>query len=327
MRLVLLNDKQLGKILANTIYSKGGVIFIKAGVMLTENIIERLKQIGVITAYIEDDNTEIILEEVIESNAKINILENIKKLFQTIKKTKWIDESQVNEIRKSILNKINISENSFYINNYLNNDELSELALHTLEVIIYTIKISSYRQFLSNKIETIMTSALLHDIGKLFDNSGKPHNQIAYELIKSNTHFGSTVFIPVLHLHERVDGKGYFGINADKLYENSQILHIANNYSNFSKSALMPYEVIEYISSDALDRFDQQIFKDSINAFYSYPNGVNVVLNDGTQGIVFKQNKGFPSRPVISIGIGNNKRNIDLTQNLTTFIQKVDLSV
>lgn len=327
MRLTLLNDKQIGKTLATSIYTHGGVIFVKKGATITSRVLERLKGIGVVTAYIEDGNDDIVLQEVLESKIKIEILESIKKLFQNISKTKIIDKEQVNSIINKFLEKLDVSENSVYLNNWKNNDELTGLALHTLEVMIYVAKIAVHREFLANKIESIVTSALLHDIGRIFEDE-KPHYEVSYELVKNSNVFGATIYIPILHQFERVDGNGPLSITRDKIYENSQILHIANDYANLNTSDLMAYEVIEKLSADALEKFDSEIFKDSINAFYSYPSGVGVILNDGRYGIVSRQNKGFPSRPVVNVvsTLNSKRESIDLTQNLTTFIEKVDLS-
>lgn len=327
MRLVLLNEKQLGKTLANPIYTQGGTVFVKDGVKITERVLERLLGIGAATAYVEDNNKDIVLQEVIESHLKMEIIDKIKKLFESIKKTKSIDKDMLGNIIKSILENIDVSENSVYYNNCVDNDELSQLAIHTLEVAIYCVKIATHREFLAARIETILTSSLLHDIGKLFENNTKPHNEVSYDIIKESNMFGATVYIPVLHQFERIDGGGPLGIKGDKVYENSQILHISNDYTNFVESGLMPYEAIEKLSADALNKFDSNVFRDSINAFYSYPNGVGVVLNNGKTGIVSKQNKGFPSRPVVSVDSTSEREEIDLTQHLTVFIEKVDLSM
>lgn len=326
MRLILLNEKQLGKVLANSVYTKEGVIFIKSGVTITERVLERLASIGVATAYIEDDNKDIVLQEVIESQLKMSILDKIKKLFISIKKSKLVNKEEVDEIIKLILENIDVSENSVYFNNCIDNNELSVLALHTLEVSIYCVKIATYRNFSAERIETILTSSLLHDIGKLFDDNSKPHNEVAYEMIKLNNSFGATVYVPVLHQFERVDGQGPCGVKGDKVYENSQILHIANDYANLIEAGLMAYEAIEKITSDALNKFDSTVFKDSINAFYCYPNGMGVILNNGKKAVVLRQNKGFPSRPTVSVAFPNGRKDINLTQELTTFIEKVDLN-
>lgn len=325
MKLTLLNEKQIGKTLATSIYTRGGVIFVKKGATITDRVLERLKSIGVATAYIEDDNDDIVLQEVLDGKIKIEILEKIKKLFDNIKKTKIIDKDEVSAIINKFLEKIDVSENSVYFNNCMDNDEMSDLALHTLEVMIYVVKIAVHREFPASRIETIATSALFHDIGRIFDDP-RPHYEVSYDLVKSSNLFGATVFIPIYHQFERIDGDGPLGISGDKVYENSQILHIANDYANLNNAGLMAYEVIEKLSLDALNKFDSQIFKDSINAFYSYPSGIGVVLNDGRYGIVSKQNKGFPSRPVISVMTGSKRESIDLTQKLTIFIEKVDLS-
>ncbi len=324
MRLVFLNEKQIGKILANPIYTTSGMIFIREGNVITANILDKLRKIGVLTVYIED-STGITLQEVIDSQIKIEIINEIKNFLEKIKKYRTIDNKQLSFIKQKIIDNIDISENSVSIDNYVSitKDNLSELALHLLDVIIYVIKIATARQIPAIKIDTLISSALLHDIGKLFEQSEKTHYEYAYELIKLNHNFGPTIFIPILHLHERIDSKGPLNVPGNKLLENSQILHIANNYSNLLKENSIPYQVIEKLSLDALQKFDRVIFKDSINAFYSYPNGIEVILNDGRQGIVFKQNKGFPTRPTIFLPSSTTL--INLTEHLTIFIQKVNL--
>ncbi|MEZ0536419.1 hypothetical protein ACAG39_04095 [Caldicellulosiruptoraceae bacterium PP1] len=55
MRLALLNDKVIGKKLGMPIFSSEGIIILSQGTVLTERIIERLRQIGVGTVYIDNE--------------------------------------------------------------------------------------------------------------------------------------------------------------------------------------------------------------------------------------------------------------------------------
>lgn len=328
MKLVVVNEKLIGKVLSNPIYTENGVLFLNKGNKISDKVIVQLKRMGVITIYIDDGNDEITLQEVLPTPIKLQIMQLLKETFKEIKDQKYVDHTKVTTIVKDIIENVNLFENAALISNLVPYDEVSKLAMHSLDVTIITIIIGIKKRFEMIKLIKLGMAALLHDIGKLFPNSGE-HTKMGQEIVKRNHVFSSTTYMAIYYLYEREDGSGPRGVRGEKLHEYVKILSVCNEYiKNISgEKAMLPHEAIEKITAQAITKFDKEIFRDFIDSIYCYPNGLEVKLNNGLSGIVVMQNKGATTRPIIAIHENDSYYFCNLIDegNLTLFIDEVIL--
>jgi HD-GYP domain-containing protein (c-di-GMP phosphodiesterase class II) len=326
MRLALATNILIGETLANPIYTEYGMMFINKGNKINETILSRLKKMGITTIYIEDGNDDITLQEVLPTPSKLKLIISLKELFEEVKKKDYIDERKTYEILHGIMENLNLSENAALINNLVPNDDLSKLAMHSLNVTILTLMVCIHKKYDDMKLLKIGEAALLHDIGKLYIND-KAHVVKARDLIKRNPSFMSTTYMAIYNLYERVDGAGQFKVPADKIHEFSKILSICNEYINYidSDDPLLPHIAIEKIMADVGTKFDQAIYSDFTQSLYCYPNGLQIKLNNGQKGIVVMQNSGFTLRPILGLYSDDGLKfcNLVENQNLTLFIDEV----
>lgn len=328
MKLVLANDNLVGEVLANPIYTENGMMFVNKGNKISKTVISRLKKMGITTIYVEDDNDEINLQEVLPTPFKLLSLKLLKEVFAEIKNKDYINESKVFDIVQDIMKNINLSENAALVNNLAPNDDLSKLAMHSLNVTILTLMVCIHKRFDDKKLLKIGVAALLHDIGKLYVD-GNEHVIRGRDLIKKNSAFTSTTFMAVYYLYEREDGSGPFGILGEKIHEFTKILSICNEYINSinGDELMLPHVAMEKISAEAVSKFDKDIYADFAQSLYCYPNGLQVNLNNGQEGIVVMQNSGFTTRPILGIKTNEGYKFCNLVEpeNLTLFIEKVML--
>lgn len=326
MKLILINDNLIGEVLANPIYTENGVMFLNKGSKITENVISRLKRMGIITVYIEDGNDEINLQDVLPTPIKLQAIKSLKQVFDEIKKKEYVNEIKVSEIVRQIMSNISLSENATIISNLVPNDEVSKLALHSLDVTILTIMVGIRKKYDETKLMKLGMAALLHDIGKLFI-SNKDHVKKAQELLKRNPSIMTTTYMAVYYMYEREDGSGLFGASAEKVHEFAKILGICNEYINNTsgQKAMLPHVAIEKITAEAVSKFDQGIYKNFVESVYCYPNGLQVRLNNGQNAVVVMQNNGFTTRPILAVKIDDGYKFCNLVEldNLTLFIEEV----
>ncbi|MDS0525990.1 HD domain-containing protein [Clostridium sp. SHJSY1] len=329
MKLVLANDKLVGEVLANPIYTESGMLFLNKGNKISDNVIKRLKKMGVATLYIEDGNDEITLQEALPAPIKLKTIKALKALFEEIRKKEHIDEKKVIGIINEIINNINLSENATIINNLIQNDELSQLAVHSLDVTILTLMVGSRKNYDNDKLVRLCTAALLHDIGRLFIDE-ETHVKKAYELLKRNPSIMSTTYMAVYNMYEREDGKGLFGVSGGKIHEFAKILGICNEYIDYvynskKEEAMLPHVAMERIAVDAMNRYGREIYMSFAKSVYCYPNGLQVKLNNGKIAVVTMQNKGVTTRPILVINSGDKFEFCNLIEekNLTLFIEEV----
>lgn len=327
MRLTLLNESIVGKELAVSVYLSSGMIYASEGIKITESNIKILQKVGIDTVYIKDENDDINLKEILNTPIRLEVIRELKIIYDNIKKNKTIDEKKIMSIANKIIDNLDVSENSFLLSNIGQRDEELKLVIHSINVAILSLLIAMNKNYSRDKLEKLAVGAMLHDVGKLFDE-GEKHCLLGYEFIKSQTHIPVTSYMCILHHHECEDGTGYpEKIKGDKIHEFAKIVAICNEYNNLlqSGSFALPSMAIEYITSQAGRKFNDEIFKEFINSVYCYPNGLFVKLNNGVEGVVVLQNKNFPTRPMIGVMENGKPVIYNLMENLSLFIEKVVL--
>ena len=123
-------------------------------------------------------------------------------------------------------------------------------------------------------------AALMHDVGKLdkLDRAEwvimKKHPQIGVDILEALKSFNDIV--PwILYHHERIDGKGYYGLKGRKIPLASRIIAVADTYSAITmkrsyKSERSHEEAIQIIKSVAGTQLD----KDIVDIFCSIPKSL-----------------------------------------------------
>jgi hypothetical protein len=83
------------------------------------------------------------------------------------------------------------------------------------------------------------------------------------------------------------------------------------------------YEALEVLNAESVYNIDPSILSSFIENIAVYTVGSSVQLTDGRVGIVVKNNKAYPTRPVVRIVDLETKKpieEVDLMTNLTSFI-------
>ncbi|MDF2883910.1 MAG: metal dependent phosphohydrolase [Clostridiaceae bacterium] len=326
MRLVLLNENLIGEELAIAIYLSTGMIFANEGTILSSNNIKVLKKVGIETVYIKDDNNAINLREILKTPIRLQVSHRLKIVFDNIKKNKTVDETEITNIADMIIDNLDVSENSFMLNNIGQRNDDFKLVTHSINVTILALVTGINMKYNRDKLEKLAIGAILHDVGKLFAK-GERHCREGYDLIK-NTRIPVTSYMCILRHHENEDGTGYPDkVPGNKIHEFAKVVSICDEYNNLLQCGkfALPSLAIEYITSLSGKKFSEDIFKNFIGSIYCYPNGLYVRLNDGKLGVVVYQNKDFPARPMVGIIENGIPTICNLMKNLTLFIEKVIL--
>ncbi|MGL4346313.1 MAG: HD-GYP domain-containing protein [Cellulosilyticaceae bacterium] len=319
MKLSLLNHTLAGETLALPIYNSMGICFIKEGSSLSSFIIDKLINMGCASVYLESP-TQIVLEETLPATVHFDLVKKLKDLLVESSKSRYVATDAIEQLTQLFLNHVNLSENSIFVPNPCGDDLVSQIAEHSLEVAINAARIATARQFTRDRLATLISSALLHDMGKIISDA-PDHMQLTCDILKSNPSFGATLYISILHMYETADGNGPFGLKLENIYENAQILHFANRYTKLLRQSNHPNETIEKLIAEATSKFDLGLVKIALCNLYSYPNGLVVELSSGQTGTITSQNTGLPLRPVVTLDSTQEPK--DLSAELTLFIKKV----
>lgn len=325
MRLTVLNNKVISKTLAVPIYTQFGNIYMNKGMIFTERAIDKLNKAGINLVYIDDGLNEVILEEVLETRLKIKIIAELKEVFNECKSHEMINEKKIFSIVEELTANVSVSENAFLYNNLSDLDDITKLCLHSVDVATLAIIVGYNKKYNSQQLMKLGVGALLHDVGRIFNNE-KEHTNIGYSLMKKNPAFSTTSFFIALSHHEYEDGSGYpNGLYGSRMHEFSKVVRLCNEYMNYydKQLGMLPHEIFEKLGTMVPNKFDEVIYKDFISSIYCYPNGLTVKLNNDIDAVVISQNRNFPTRPLVAFKENEEVKLCNLMNSLTIFVKEI----
>lgn len=331
MRLISLDVLQPGMVIAKTIWNEAYRPLLQKDVVVSEMIINRIKQLNIKYVYIDDKiSSGIEVHESIPVEVRMAVIKKITESFHKLKgvegkKASYILDEQSGEIGKlidglleSILNStemLTILTDSFIYDEYLYQ--------HSFQVTVYSLAIAKELGFTYNELKVIGIGAILHDVGKMQIPTSvllKPGRLTdeEYELMKQHTTFGfdilrnlHSISLLVAHCafqhHERLDGSGYpRGLMEKDIHPYAKIIAVADVFDAITsdrvyRGRMLPAEGIKLIESGSGKIFDSKVVEAFKQSVVHYPNGTIVLLSDGRRGVVAKQNTKNAALPIIRI--------------------------
>lgn len=334
-----------GMVTAEAVINKYGNVLIWENIILNDNMISHLQNIGVsyITVYNEEYSYEPngrYANDSMQFNIKYERdVDNTKQIFQDISAGRSLNVDTANQIVNSVLEKEQNNKNIIdSVMQTRNTDEYTYY--HSLNVSMLCMMMGKWLRLDDLNVKNLTQVGLLHDIGKTrvpFAVLNKPakltdvefeeikrHSQLGYELITANSEIHPEVATAVLTHHEKEDGSGYpFGITGNKLNLYSKIVTIAdifdamtaNRSYRVKDTPLKVFELMQHGSFGVLDPVVLKVFLDNITNYYV---GAKIVLNTGEMGeVVYMNNMDF-SKPVVMV----NNRYIDTLVSKNVIIEE-----
>lgn len=211
--------------------------------------------------------------------------------------------------------------------------------VHAMNVCLLSSVIGLNMGLNYNQLKDLAVGALLHDIGKVGEPSGGSatsklhHTWRGFEVIKNKREFSLLVAHTALQHHEHVDGSGIpRGILGKDIHLFAKIVSAANIYDNLinglSGNSLLPHEACEEMMAMSGTKLDRDILIEFNKSVSVYPNGTAVRLSTKETGVIVRQHRGLPGRPVIQVARGSTRFSldvieVDLAKQTTVFIEGV----
>ncbi|WP_280769418.1 HD-GYP domain-containing protein [Salipaludibacillus daqingensis] len=340
--------------LAKPIYNDLGQTLLNSGVILTDKMIDRLKNKGVSYVYIEDASTEdIYVEDTIHGKTRMKALKTIQGNFNTISnqmalgKSVDIDKlspSFSNLVKEILLEIQSKKEVISMLSEVVSYD--SYVFHHSLNVTVYAVALGQKVGLNQSELHDLGLGAMLHDLGKMgipleILNKSEELTVEEFDLIKSHASIGFdmlrksyTLSLITAHCayqhHERLDGTGYpRQLAGNDIHYFAKIIGIADVFDAVTsnrvyRQAMLPHEGLELLYSGAGSLFDEKLVDSFAKTVAIYPVGLEVRLSNGEEGVVAKINAQLPSRPVIRVLKDKDKnrceKDIDLSVELNVTI-------
>ncbi|WNO60112.1 HD-GYP domain-containing protein [Rheinheimera sp. MMS21-TC3] len=221
---------------------------------------------------------------------------------------KKIDLSLVHEVSAGISD--SITRNQDVLLFLMRIAEQSDALLqHSINCAIYIAAFARYLNLPIDKIQALITAALLHDIAKA--NFADPMQQA--------DHLSVSASLKLLHKHPQlaggislwigqhcahIDGSGYPKITALHIDPGSRMLAIVNNYEKLTSTQqgkLDPLAASRQLLQLAPKQLDETLLQQFIKCIGIYPPGSVVKLSSGKLALVLENNVKKPLLPKVKL--------------------------
>lgn len=350
MRLVDLDFVREGEILGKPIYSSEGKILLGEGIVLTEEYLNRLREMEISSVYISDDRfADVEIKDVINPLNRIEAIKVTREAIEQIKTGKNIVPVKMNKAVNNIVDDL-LSNESILVN-MVDIKSLSDYTFnHSVNVAVLSVIIGISLGYDQVQLRNLGVGALLHDIGKIkvaeeilhkkdsltpeeFEEV-KKHCEYGLDIIRENRELSILSAHIAYQHHERYDGSGYpRGLKGEEITEFSRIVSIAHVYDALMsdrpyRKRVLPHQAWEYIMTYAHTQFDGKIVPHFLKQVAPYPNGSIVQLNTKEKAVVVSQNIDCLLRPIVQVFEYQGKPvsrpfHYDLVINPTVFIEEV----
>jgi len=351
MKQVKVEELKAGDILALPIMSDGDAVLVHADVVLTAELIKKVIVLGKEAVYImdsseakeeADENHVYKVDETAENSREVvkHVLE--KHIYKHNDELKKIGE-EAERIMDSVLSEPEVITNITEIRNVS-----TDMYTHCINVCSLSTIMALRLKMSEKQVHNVSMGAILHDIGLRYINA--PYINISEEQMKEkdsaeykkHTVYGYSslqdeAWLPdvakeiILLHHERIDGSGFpFKHKGDKLKAEVKLVSLCDDFdsliSGIGNEKLKIYEAIEYIKVHTGTKYDPTIAAKLLESVAAYPVGCTVITSDGEKGIVIRQNRETPDRPVIKMTFHkdgtpyNDNVEYNLMSKLTMFI-------
>ncbi len=352
MRVVSVSSLKGEEILGRQIYDEFGRILLNVGVKLKPYYIEKIKEIGINSVYIDDDiSKNVIIEESISEKTRQMSKHAVKEMIENYCREGKADDSSVMNSVNAVIEDV-VSNKDVLINVAEISASDNNIYSHSVNVCVLSTIIGTHMGYNMLKLKDIAAGALLHDIGKIKIMNDKKlltefktkeeldtystlmHPKVGYDFLGEQYVWSAPVKVVALMHHERSDGSGYpLKLKGDEINKIAKIVSICDVFDNLisgrnGSESKTVNEVIEYLVGMSNTYFDAEMVRKFTMNIAAFPTGSGVILSSNEKGLVVKQNNSIPIRPVVKViydKTGNlllEPYEIDLLKELTLFITK-----
>lgn len=328
------HEALIGKRLNKNVFSRSGTLCLTADVILTEEHLNALYDLGVVIEENDvDSDTEATTRLVDDA-----VLE-VKHIFYHAKHS---DQLFVRQIKHKVVPLIHTLIHKYSLSHLLTALQSKDdyTFRHSIAVGALATLIGEWLHVKKDDLEVLTTASILHDIGKMKIDSEillstgplsndqfremKEHTVLGFDMIQSTPGLGERHALVALRHHERWDGSGYpYGLNGHCIDFLSRIVAVADVFHAMSskrpyKDPLPFYKVIREMYYSTFGSFDPNIILTFTQKIMNSLIGSEVELSNGQIGKIIRINPSDLPNPLVQ----TKGRFIDLSMS-PMYIDKI----
>ncbi len=291
-----------------------------AGSVLKPEYISKIVQMGITEVFIEDEGLS--PEQVVILREDVGALFK-EKVRSVVERHIYSDNDELEELTATADKIItNILEDDRLIEQIFDIQERSaDIYEHSISVCTLAVLIAVKKKLPRQNIHDLGVACLFHDIGLRYldfdctnvimdELSGRKRDEYKRHPVYACLALENEPWISeksrniILRHHERLDKSG-FPLHISDIDEETQILQVCDTFDEMicgiccRRSRV--YEAVEYMKESRNRLFSEGIVNLLLDFTAVYPSGTVVFLNTGEMGVVVKQNRQFPERPILRI--------------------------
>ena len=319
--------------LANNIMTGDYNVLLSEGTVLRQDYIEKLRELNIREVYVWDvkeAESVAILKNELEESFKSQVRDILEK-HTYCHNEELVELSQIaDHIIINILEEEEVVQKIYDIW-----ERSSDIYEHSVSICSLATVVALRMNLSHEVVHDIGVGCLLHDLGLRYLTANymdhdleemsefeyseyKKHPVYAYSSLQGENWISNMSKNMILY-HERIDGTGY-PLKATDIPLECRIIQVCDVFDEMicgiGCKRVKVYEAIEYLKNFKNIKFDGRIVDIFLEFTAVYPAGTYIQTNEGEIGIVLRQNKQFPGRPVIRVIQDKNGKTVDIIKDL-----------
>lgn len=322
MKRCSIDDMKGGEILAEPVMTSSYRILLAEGTVLQKEYIEKIKELGITELCIQEEEIKEAASpvQISREEAQKKIKRQVKNVLERHIYLENKDLKKLSDTAENIIDDILQEENIVEIMIEVKAGK-ADLYEHAINCCTMSVILGLRLGFEQELLHAIGVGCLLHDMGLRFisvqyedtELEEMPENQrleyrkhsvYAYSSLEKEQWLEDISKKIILSHHERLDGSGY-PFHSKTIPEEVAVVSVCDAFDEMIRGIgckrVKIYKAVEYLKAFQNVKFDGRIVDEFLKIMAFYPVGSQVVLSTGENGVVIRQNKGFPERPVIRI--------------------------
>lgn len=319
MKPTLVEDLKGREVLAVDVLSSDFTVLLSAETILNDEHIERLKKNSVIEVYLKDEDASAEIT-IIKDEVRQEVHNTLQSILERHTYSSGSELEELSNAADMIISDI-LEEEDVVDKIYDIRRRSADVYEHCISVCSISTLIALKRRLPEQLVHDIGVACLIHELGlkyltinfenrEIYDMSEadameyKKHPIYGYTGLENAEWLSNEAKTIVLTHHERDDGSGY-PYGTINLPEHCQIVQVCDVFDEYicgiGCERVKVYEALEYLKIYKGTKFDRSIVDDFMSLIAVYPVGSYVKTSEGELGVVLRQNKDFPDRPVVRI--------------------------
>ena len=319
MKLSKVSDLKGGEILAKPIITNDYKVLLSEETVLKKDYIDKLNELEITEVYIKDKD-HVHMQEVVllKSEVEESFKEKVKEVLERHTYNNSGELAELQDTAEGIINNI-LSEDEVVEKIFDIKERSADIYEHSISLCSLATLTALRLKLDDNVIHDIGVGSLLHDLGLRYltiDYTDKDpeefsklemteyfkHPVYGYSAVKDEGWLSPLAKNIILYHHERLDGSGY-PLRAKDIPFAVGVVSVCDTFDEMicgiGCHRVKVHEAVEYLKTFKGSKFNSEIIDTFLDFTAVYPVGSTVVLSDGSQGKVVRQNREFPDRPVI----------------------------